>query len=91
METIRIRLQGMSCASCANRVEKAIKEVSGVIECNVNFALSQATVSYNSQKTNLTHIQESVREAGYYAFAESEQEEDTEKKAREAEEKELIR
>ncbi|NEN90902.1 MAG: heavy metal translocating P-type ATPase [Okeania sp. SIO3H1] len=91
METIRIRLQGMSCASCANRVEKAIKEVSGVIECNVNFALSQATVSYYSQKTNLTHIQESVREAGYYAFAESELEEDTEKKAREAEEKELIR
>lgn len=81
METIRIRLQGMSCASCANRVEKAIKEVSGVIECNVNFALSQATVSYNSQKTNLTYIQESVREAGYYAFAESEQEEDTEKKS----------
>ncbi|NET41281.1 heavy metal translocating P-type ATPase [Okeania sp. SIO2B3] len=91
METIRIRLQGMSCASCANRVEKAIKEVSGVMECNVNFALSQATVSYNSQKTNLTHIQESVREAGYHAFAESEPEEDTEKKAREAEEKELIR
>ncbi|NEQ77601.1 MAG: heavy metal translocating P-type ATPase [Okeania sp. SIO2C9] len=90
METIRIRLQGMSCASCANRVEKAIKEVSGVIECNVNFALSQATVSYYSQETNLTHIQESVRKAGYYAFAESEEEEDTEKKAREAEEKELI-
>ncbi|NEO57422.1 MAG: copper-translocating P-type ATPase [Okeania sp. SIO3B5] len=91
METIRIRLQGMSCAACANRAEKAIKEVSGVIECNVNFALSQATVSYNSQKTNLTYIQESVREAGYHAFAESEQAEDTEKKAREAEEKELIR
>ncbi|NES79238.1 MULTISPECIES: heavy metal translocating P-type ATPase [Okeania] len=91
METIRIRLQGMSCAACANRVEKAIKEVSGVIECNVNFALSQATVSYYSQETNLTHIQESVIKAGYYAFAESEEEEDTEKKVREAEEKELIR
>ncbi|MDY7004213.1 MAG: heavy metal translocating P-type ATPase [Cyanobacteriota bacterium] len=91
METIRLRLQGMSCASCANRVEKAIKEVSGVTECNVNFALSQATVSYNSQQTNFTHIQASVKEAGYNAFAESEKEENTEKKIRETEEKELTR
>ena len=53
MQTSRLHLQGMSCAGCANAIEKAIQEVSGVSECNVNFALSQATVSYNPQKTGM--------------------------------------
>ncbi len=91
METQNLRLKGMSCASCASSIERAIQEVSGVTECNVNFALSQATVTYNPQKTNLTRIQAAVTEAGYAAVAESEQEEDGEKKARLAEEKELTR
>ncbi|MDJ0534889.1 MAG: heavy metal translocating P-type ATPase [Xenococcaceae cyanobacterium MO_207.B15] len=91
METRNLRLKGMSCASCASSIEQAIQEVSGVTKCNVNFALSQATVTYNPQKTNLTRIQEAVTEAGYAAVAESEQEEDAEKKARVAEQKEITR
>ncbi len=91
METRNLRLKGMSCASCANSIEQSIQDVPGVIECNVNFALSQATVTYNPQKTNLTRIQEAVTDAGYTAWAESEQEEDEEKKAREAEQKEITR
>ncbi len=91
METRNLRLKGMSCASCASSIEQAIQEVSGVTKCNVNFALSQATVTYNPQKTNLTRIQEAVTEAGYTAFVESEQEEDAEKKARVAEQKEITR
>ena len=92
METIRIRLQGMSCASCASTIEKTIKELSGVTECNVNFALSQATVSYHPKQTNLKEIQAAVNNAGYNAFPESDtQGEDTEKKARIAEEKKITR
>ena len=91
METQKLRLQGMSCASCAQSIEKSIQNVPGVIECNVNFALSQASVTYNRQKTNLTHIQEAVTEIGYAAFVESDQEEDREKKARIAEQKEITR
>lgn len=91
METQNLRLKGMSCASCASSIERAIQEVSGVTECNVNFALSQATVTYNPQKTNLTRIQEAVTEAGYAAVVESEREEDGEKKARVAEQKEITR
>lgn len=91
METENLRLKGMSCASCANSIEQAIQDVPGVIECNVNFAVSQAKVSYNTKKTNLARIQKAVSEAGYAAFKESEREEDEEKKAREAEQKEITR
>ena len=91
METRNLILKGMSCASCASSIERAIQEVSGVTQCNVNFALSQATVIYDPQKTNLTRIQAAVTEAGYAAIAESEQEEDAEKQARVAEQKEITR
>ncbi|MDJ0898816.1 MAG: heavy metal translocating P-type ATPase [Xenococcus sp. MO_188.B8] len=91
METRNLGLKGMSCASCASSIEQAIQEVSGVTKCNVNFALSQATVTYNPQQTNLNRIQAAVTEAGYAAVAESEQEEDAEKQARVAEQKEITR
>ncbi len=65
MTTSNLRLKGMSCAACANRIAKAIQEVSGVTECNVNFALEQTTVRYNPGKTNLETIQKAIAAAGY--------------------------
>ena len=67
METLTLKLRGMSCAACASRIEQAIKGVAGVVECNVNFALDQATIRYNPQKTQLEIIQKAVTDAGYGA------------------------
>jgi Cu+-exporting ATPase len=89
MENIRLQLQGMSCAGCASSIEKAVKRLSGVKECNVNFALSQATVAYEPHIINLTQIQQAVTKAGYSAFLDSEEDNDAEKQARIAEQKEL--
>jgi Cu+-exporting ATPase len=87
-----LRLQGMSCAGCANRIEKAIQGVSGVDECNVNFALSRATVTYNPHAATLDSIQNAVESAGYQAsLLEEEGLEDTEKSSRETRQKELNR
>lgn len=65
METLTLKLRGMSCASCAKSIEKAINDVSGVTNCNVNFGIEQATITYNPKKTNLDKIQAAVTEAGY--------------------------
>lgn len=67
METTYLRLKGMACAACANRVNRAIHEVSGVAECNVNFGAEQATVQYDPQQTSLENIQQAVTDAGYEA------------------------
>lgn len=93
METCYLRLQGMSCAGCASNIEKVLQKVEGVSQGNVNFALSQATVTYDPNTTNLFTIEQAVKNAGYGAFPleETENEEDTEKTAREAEQKELSR
>ena len=67
MDTLTLKLQGMSCASCASNVEKAIQGVPGVEECNVNFGAEQATIRYNSKKTHIEAIQKAVTDAGYGA------------------------
>ncbi|MEO0489628.1 MAG: heavy metal translocating P-type ATPase, partial [Cyanobacteria bacterium J06659_2] len=67
METQTFKLGGMSCAACASNVENAIRSVSGVETCNVNFGAEQATVTYDPKQTNLSTIQETVDGAGYTA------------------------
>ena len=96
MDTITLKLRGMSCASCARNVEEAIRSVPGVSEANVNFAAEQATVDYNPQKTNIEKIQAAVDVAGYSAFSLQGQEmitgeDDAEKASRMAESRALIR
>ncbi|MGK7878408.1 MAG: heavy metal translocating P-type ATPase [Xenococcaceae cyanobacterium] len=94
METRHLRLKGMSCAACAATIEQTIQGVSGVIEGNVNFASSQATVKYNRRQTTLETIQQAVVDAGYTAEPLEEMgasQEDAEKAAREAQQKDLTR
>ncbi|MDJ0702395.1 MAG: heavy metal translocating P-type ATPase [Leptolyngbyaceae cyanobacterium MO_188.B28] len=93
METRHLRLQGMSCAACANTIEQSIQGVPGVSQCNVNFAAGQARVQYDPQRTDLKLIQEAVSQAGYTAQAIQEvsaEQGDVEKAAREAEQRELM-
>ncbi len=65
METVRLYLQGMSCAVCANTIEQAIRHVPGVLDCTVNFTAEHATVRYGQQQTSVQAIQQSVIDAGY--------------------------
>ncbi|MGK7933385.1 MAG: heavy metal translocating P-type ATPase [Microcystaceae cyanobacterium] len=90
MKTEQLKLQGMSCAGCASAVERVLQKVEGVREGNVNFALSQATVIYDQNTTNLGTIQQAVSKAGFQAFPLKETKENEEQKVREKKQKELI-
>ncbi len=96
METLTLKLRGMSCASCAKSIERAISEVPGVVETNVNFGIEQATITYNPKQTNLEKIQAAVTDAGYGSDALQDEEmmsgeKDAEKDARLAELRHLQR
>jgi len=56
---------GMSCASCAAKVDKTLNRQSGVKVAAVNYASSMATVEYDEQLTNCKILQKAVQEAGY--------------------------
>ncbi len=64
-DTIDIPIQGMSCASCVNRVEKAIRSVEGVTAANVNLATERAHVEFAPAEATPTAVAEAIRAAGY--------------------------
>jgi Cu+-exporting ATPase len=63
---IKLPVEGMTCASCVARVEKALKRVPGVASAEVNLATEMATVSL-AEGASTKSLVEAVRDAGYEA------------------------
>jgi P-type Cu+ transporter len=65
--TVRLQMpvEGMDCASCALRVERALQGCPGVERAYVNFATGEATVEWRPETANLQDILRSVERAGY--------------------------
>lgn len=61
-----IQIEGMSCASCVMRVEKALKKVPGVAEAQVNLATERAQVTGGAE-LQLAPLLAAVEKAGYGA------------------------
>ncbi|WP_186670681.1 heavy metal translocating P-type ATPase [Sporosarcina sp. BP05] len=60
-----LRITGMTCAACANRIEKGLSKIEGVEKVNVNFALERSTIVFNTAKTNVNEFRERVEKLGY--------------------------
>lgn len=58
---------GMSCSACSAHVEKAVKALHGIQECNVNLLSNNMTVVYNEQELTEQDIVTAVIHAGYGA------------------------
>ncbi|CDN43308.1 Copper-exporting P-type ATPase A [Paenibacillus sp. P22] len=65
MEQTTLQLTGMTCAACANRIEKGLNRLEGVAEANVNFALERATVTYDPDQVTVPQLQQTIRKLGY--------------------------
>lgn len=61
-----VSIEGMTCASCVGRVERALKKVEGVQQANVNLATEQAWVQGNTQ-INSGDLIQAIKKAGYHA------------------------
>jgi Cu+-exporting ATPase len=63
-QTLELAIEGMTCASCVSRVEKAIAAVPGVVAASVNLATGKATIE-TLAGTALQPLEAAVRKAGY--------------------------
>ena len=70
-EQIRLDLEGMTCASCASRIERSLNELDGV-EATVNLATDQAAVRFDPSVVSVADLVGTVEAAGYAAAPESE-------------------
>ncbi|MGI6368368.1 MAG: heavy metal translocating P-type ATPase [Anaerolineae bacterium] len=69
-QTVELDVLGMTCASCANTVERSLKRTAGVDSAHVNIATERATVSFDPQQVNIAGLVAKVRDAGYDAAME---------------------
>jgi len=65
-ERVSLPIEGMTCSSCANRVEKRLNQIVGV-EATVNFATERASVSFDPNQVEPEELVEAVGETGYVA------------------------
>src|SRR3954453_18508180 len=65
-EHLELPIDGMSCASCANRVERSLNQVDGVV-ATVNYATERATVDYDPATVTPEELVGAVEKVGYSA------------------------
>jgi P-type Cu+ transporter len=65
-EQVDLPITGMTCASCANRIERKLNKLEGV-EATVNYATEKASVVYDADAVAPDQLVEAVEAAGYTA------------------------
>ncbi|WP_261664943.1 heavy metal translocating P-type ATPase [Deinococcus sp. Marseille-Q6407] len=62
---LQIPVEGMTCAACVGRVERALKKVPGVVDAGVNLATETASVEYDPGAVQPAQLTQAVKDAGY--------------------------
>jgi Cu+-exporting ATPase len=62
---LTLPIEGMTCASCVNRIERFLRKTDGVVEASVNLATERATVSFDPGLAGRSDLVKAVEAAGY--------------------------
>ncbi|KMY59627.1 heavy metal translocating P-type ATPase [Geobacillus stearothermophilus] len=63
-KTVTLKVTGMTCAACANRIEKVLNKMDGV-KAHVNLATEKATIQYDPSKQTIADIETKIENLGY--------------------------
>ncbi|KXG77427.1 Copper-exporting P-type ATPase A [Fervidicola ferrireducens] len=64
-----LNIKGMTCASCAARIEKGLSKMAGVHEVNINFAAEKASITYDPKEVSVLDFVQKIRDLGYDILA----------------------
>nr|WP_143530041.1 heavy metal translocating P-type ATPase [Rodentibacter trehalosifermentans] len=64
-KTITLQIEGMTCQSCANRIEKVLNKKAFVKEAGVNFAVEEAKVAFDPTQASETDIIDIIQKTGF--------------------------
>jgi Cu+-exporting ATPase len=65
MESQILSIRGMTCAACAQRIEKTVKKLPGIAQASVNLASEKLFVEYDAEALELNAIKAAVEKIGY--------------------------
>jgi len=69
---VNLPIKGMTCASCAQTIEKALKKTEGVQQAHVNFAMEKVALSYDPSRVTPEKIREVIEQTGYQVMGREE-------------------
>ncbi|MED4799861.1 copper-exporting P-type ATPase CopA [Bacillus atrophaeus] len=90
-EKAEFQIAGMTCAACANRIEKRLNKTEGVSSAPVNFALETVAVEYNPKEVAITDLKETVAKLGYQLEQKGEADGETESPQKKEQRKQTVR
>ncbi|KGG80857.1 ATPase P [Caloranaerobacter azorensis H53214] len=79
-KNIQLKVEGMTCAACSARVEKALNKIDEVKNANVNLTMEKATIEIYDGAIEIAELIEVIERAGYKAFEENEKDEQNNEK-----------
>ena len=65
LESVFLKVGGMTCAACSGRVERGLAKLPGVEKAAVNLATEKAAVTYDSSRISLGEIVQKIEALGY--------------------------
>lgn len=63
--TTTLKIEGMTCAACSARVEKALQKTDGVISASVNLTTEKASVEYDPAQVDEAALAQAIEKTGY--------------------------
>ena len=69
METVKLHINGMTCANCSSRIEKKLRNISGVQSAEVNYSSGKASVTYDANFVSLAELIAAIDKLGYKTVA----------------------
>ncbi len=64
-QTVTLSVKGMTCAACPITVKKALSQVDGVSNIDIQFDAREAVVSFDDSKTSIEALTQATTNAGY--------------------------
>lgn len=65
METVTLKVKGMTCMGCVASVKRVLGAIAGVGEVDVSLEKAQATIRYDAAKANAKQFKSAIEDAGY--------------------------
>jgi len=65
METVTLKIAGMTCGGCVNSVRRVVTALSGVNAVDVSLERAEATISFDPAQSNAADFKNAIRDAGF--------------------------
>ncbi|HYC48931.1 MAG TPA: heavy-metal-associated domain-containing protein [Burkholderiales bacterium] len=66
MQTVTMKVKGMTCGGCVASVERVLSDLDGVDKVDVSLQRGEATVEYAPERVRESQLREAIEDAGFH-------------------------